>query len=70
MEKPEEIETNKDEKEIEAGDLETKDRKNKNTRPRSSSKGKRFKRLKMKFGGETYDTQFATITGEKKNIYA
>ena len=40
MEKPEWIETNQDEREIEAGDLETKDRENKNTRPRRYNAGK------------------------------
>ena len=68
MEQPEDIETNQDEREIESGDLETKERKNTNTIPRRANTRKGVERLKMKFGGKTYDTPFTTIT-EKKKIY-
>ena len=37
MDQPEKIETNKDEIEIEAGDLETRDSENTNTRPRRAN---------------------------------
>ena len=69
MERPEEIETNKDEREIEAGDMETKERENTNTSPRSSNAGKRVEHLEMKFGGKTYDAQLTTSTGEKKKYF-
>ena len=60
MEQPEEIGTNQDEREIETGDVETKEHENTNIRPRRSSAGKVVEHLEMKFGGETHDTQFAT----------
>ena len=63
MEQPEEIEINQDEREIEAGDLETKERENTNTRPRRDNAGKGVERLEIKFGGKTYDTQFSASTG-------
>ena len=65
MEHPEETETNQDEREIEAGDMETKERENTNTSPRRANAGKGFDRLEIKFGEETYDTKFTTSTGEK-----
>ena len=68
MEQPEEIEKNQDDREMEAGYLETKERENKNTSPRRSNTGKWVERLKMKFGGKTYGTQLKTSTGEKKKI--
>ena len=68
MEQPEEIEINQDEREIEAGDLETKERENTNTRPRRDNSGKGVERLEIKFGGKTYDTQLSASTGENKNI--
>ena len=68
MEQPEEIETNKYEREIEAGYLETKEHKNTNTRPIRANSGKGVEILEMKFGGKKYDTQFTTSTGEKKKI--
>ena len=40
MEQPEEIETNKDQRETESVDLETTERENKNTRPRRVNSGK------------------------------
>ena len=40
MEQPEEIETNQDEREIEAGDMENKERANTNTSPRRANSGK------------------------------
>ena len=45
MDQPEEIKTNQDEREIEAGDLETKELENKNTRPRRANVGNRVERL-------------------------
>ena len=48
--------------------METKECENTNTRPRSANAGKWVERLEMKFRGKTYDTQFITNTGEKKNI--
>ena len=69
MEKPKEIETNQDEIEIEAGDLETKDRESKNTRPIMANAGKGFERLEINFGGKTYDTQFTISTGEKNKYF-
>ena len=50
MEQPEEIETNQDERKIEAGNMETKERKNTNTRPIRSNTGKGLEHLEMKFG--------------------
>ena len=69
MEQPEEIDINQDEKEIEAVDLETKQRKNTNTRPRRANTGKGVEHCEMKFGGGKYDTQFATSTGQKKTYF-
>ena len=69
MEQPEEIETNQDDREIEARYLETEERENTNTRKRRANAGKGVERLEMKFGWETYDTQFTTITGEKKTHF-
>ena len=69
MEKSEDIETNQDDREIEAGYLETKDRENKNTSPRRVNSGKGVERLEMNSGGKTYDTQFTTIIGEKKRHF-
>ena len=69
MDQPEEIETNQDEREIEAVNLETKERENTNTGPIKANAGKLVERLKMNFGGETYDTQSTTSTREKqKNV--
>ena len=59
---------NQYEREIEARDLETKDRENTNTSPRRANARNGVERLGMKFGGKEYDTQFTTSTGEKKNI--
>ena len=56
MEQPEEIKTNQDESKIEAGDIETKERENTNTRPRRDNTGKGVERLNMNFRGEVYDT--------------
>ena len=50
------IQKNQDEREIEAGDLETKERENRNTRTRRYNAKKGVERLKIKFGGKTYDT--------------
>ena len=47
--------------------MEAKECENKNTRPRIANAGKSGERLKLKFGGKKYDTQF-TSTGMKKNI--
>ena len=66
MELTEEIEENKDVRVIEAGDLETNERENTNTSPRRANVGKGVERLKMKFGGKTYDTQFTTSTEKKR----
>ena len=48
--------------------MESKERENTNTRPIRANAGKGVERLEMKFGRKTYDTQFTTITGGKKNI--
>ena len=69
MEQPEEVETNQDERKIEAGYMEAKYRENTNTSPRRANAGKGVERLEMKFGGKTYDTQFTTSTGEKKKHF-
>ena len=69
VEQPKEIGSNQDEIEIEAIDLETKERENTNTSPRRANAGKGFDRLEMKFGGKTCDTQFTTSTGEKKKYF-
>ena len=47
--------------------METKERKNTNTRSRSYNARNFVERLDMKFGGKKYDTQFTSI-GKKKNI--
>ena len=49
--------------------METKERENTNTSPRRANAGKGVERLEMKFGGKTYDTQFATSTGERKKYF-
>ena len=49
MDQPEEIETNQDERKIEAGYGKTEERKNTNTRPRKSNIGKEVEQLDMKF---------------------
>ena len=49
--------------------METKERENTNTSPRRANAGKGVERLEMKFGGKTYDTQFATSTGERKKCF-
>ena len=67
MGKPEQIETNQDEREIEAGDTETNLNSNTKTSPRRANAGKGVECLEMKFGGGKYDTPFATSTG-KKNV--
>ena len=68
MDQPEEIEKNQDMREIELWDLETKDHKNTNKSPIRENAGKGIERLGMNFGDKTYDTQFTTRTGEKKNM--
>ena len=45
--------------------METKERENTNTRPRSANAGKRVERLKMNFGVKTYDNQFTFIIQQK-----
>ena len=52
MEQPEEIEKYQDEREIEAGDLKTREHESTNTRPRRANVGKGVDRLEMKFGGK------------------
>ena len=47
--------------------METKERENKNTRPRMDNAGKVVERLEIKFGVKKYDTQFI-ITGKKKTF--
>ena len=47
--------------------METKERKNTNTRPRTYNTGKCVDCLEIKFGGKKSDTQFTRI-GKKKNI--
>ena len=69
MKQPEEIETNKDNREIEVGYLETNEREKKNTRPRRANAGKWVERLEMNLGGKTYDTQFTTRTRQKKKDF-
>ena len=69
MEQQEEIETNQYEREIEPGHMRNNERENTNTRPRRSNAGKWVEILEMNFGGKTYDTQFTTSTGEKKQFY-
>ena len=63
MEQLKEIETNQYEREIEAGDLKTKEIENTNTIPISANAGKWVERLEIKFGGKTYDTPFTTSAG-------
>ena len=65
MEQPEDIERNQDNREIEAGDLETNELENTNTRPRKANYRKEVDRVKIKSRGKTYDTQFTTSTGER-----
>ena len=67
MEQPEEIETNQVDREIESGDLETKEPENTNTRPRRANAVKGVEHLKMKYREKTYDTQFTNSTGKSKN---
>ena len=66
MRQPEEIETNQDDREIEARYMETEECENTNIRKRRANSGKGVERLKMKFGGKTYDTQFTTSTEKKR----
>ena len=49
--------------------METKESENTNTRPGRANAGKRVDRLEMKFGGESYNTQFTTSTGEKEKYF-
>ena len=48
--------------------METKERKNTNTRQRRTNPGKGVDSLKMKFWGKKYDTQF-TSTGKKTKYF-
>ena len=71
MEQPKEIETNQYEREIEAGDMETKEYEKKNINPRRANTGKVVEHLVKKFGEKTYDTQLNTSTWDnKKRFYA
>ena len=68
MEIPEEIETNQYEREIEARDLETRERENTNTRPRRANVGKGVDCLKMNFGGGNMTLNSPPALEKRKNI--
>ena len=68
MEQPEEIETNQDEREIEAGDLETKEHEHTNTRPRRANARKGVDCLKIKLRGGNMTLNSPPALEKRKNI--